>query len=868
MSNLINIKKNLLKDYIIKGVIGKGTFSEVKLGIDKKTKEKVAIKILEKNKITNTKDIIRIEREIDIIKSIDHINVIKVYKILQDPEKIYIIMEYCENGELFNRIIDEKKLPEEECSFFYYQLINGLEYIHSKQIIHRDLKPENLLLTKNDTLKIIDFGLSNYNTFDNLLSTPCGSPCYASPEMVTGEKYNGFMLDIWSSGIILYAMIYGTLPFQDGDNNTDLLFQNIQKCKIKFNKSECNLGVDLLKKILVPDPEKRYNISQIKIHPFYKKGKSIFLNNQKIIENDNIENNINNNVINSENNFIYKIMKNKINNTANKSLDTTKGLNLRCYNLTEEVPKNRVKSHNKTSSEDPGYKLFKKRVDTSIDKIDPIRNLTIKELKMNNNNFSVITENEFKKRKNKLNQDKMIRINMKGMVPNNISFKDVINDKENNQSTSRNINKQVNFPNNLSTKKVKKNSVKTKSNSKNLKISYLKNELSSSNDNSKIICNNKINNSKTNTSYYTYKSSRTTKENKRNTFDSYYNKNNSNNNIDKKREQINSIENIKRKKNLEMCQELNQSFVANNNIRSNKQPNNIINTYKIFYGDIPHKNKSQTNRFKKNNNISKLRSPEMKPKKNFLNHTNSLNQKKYNNQNEDEFSYPNNKYINNNSNNNYDNNYEKDYEVNYKNNYDNDYYGYNNKYNNNSIKIITENRFKNNSSKNTPKLTSLSRNPQKFNKNYNNNNLIVINNNIYNNTYNNNKIINVNYRNISFKKRDKLNSRETEEKVYEKNNYNSKRDNYRDYNNSRDINISYNEDYEKKKDIIYNFNQKDNKKKLLKLNTNVSKISTLGMINMFKANISTIPCFTIDMNNLNKNNDKYQKYYDAIKNKL
>ena len=265
---------DFLSEYNIKETIGKGTFSVVKLGINKKTKEKVAIKILKKKKITNKEDVERIEREISILKKLNHINVIKVYKINEDEEKYYIVMEYCENGELFHYIVENQRLEEDEGSFFYYQLINGLEYIHSENIVHRDLKPENLLLGKDNILKIIDFGLSNFCEPDNFLETPCGSPCYASPEMVCGDKYNGHMIDIWSTGIIIFAMLCGYLPFEDPDN--DVLFKKILKCKIIYPDYLSDTTIDLMKKILVVDPEKRITLNQIKQHPFYLKGKAIF----------------------------------------------------------------------------------------------------------------------------------------------------------------------------------------------------------------------------------------------------------------------------------------------------------------------------------------------------------------------------------------------------------------------------------------------------------------------------------------------------------------------------------------------------------------------------------------------------------------
>ena len=262
-----------LGDYIIKKTIGKGTFSKVKLGVHKETKQKVAIKILEKSAIVEKDDLERIIREMTILNQIDHINVIKVYDIYESEDNYLIIMEYCEGGELFNYIVKNQKLSEEETSFFFYQIINGVEYLHSKNIVHRDLKPENLLLCEGNILKIIDFGLSNFYN-GNYLSTPCGSPCYASPEMVSGNKYNGFNIDIWAIGIILFAMLCGYLPFEDDDN--DILFQKILECKLHYPSHLSPLAKDIMKKILVTNPEKRIKIPQIKKHKFYLMGKKLY----------------------------------------------------------------------------------------------------------------------------------------------------------------------------------------------------------------------------------------------------------------------------------------------------------------------------------------------------------------------------------------------------------------------------------------------------------------------------------------------------------------------------------------------------------------------------------------------------------------
>ena len=268
--------------YLIKKTLGKGSFGKVKLGIYLPNKEKVAIKIVDKRKIKEKDDLIRIKREFEMLSKFDHPNIILIVEIFETQNRYYSVMEYCEGGELFNYIVKKRYLSEEEASFFFYQLISGLEYLHSLGIVHRDLKPENLLLTQNNLLKIIDFGLSNYHdtNLDLLLGTPCGSPCYASPEMVSGERYDGYKIDIWSCGIILFAMLCGYLPFEGKEN--EILFHKILECKLNLPDYLSEEAKDMILKILVKDPDKRYSIEQIKNHPFYLKGKQIFNTNFEI----------------------------------------------------------------------------------------------------------------------------------------------------------------------------------------------------------------------------------------------------------------------------------------------------------------------------------------------------------------------------------------------------------------------------------------------------------------------------------------------------------------------------------------------------------------------------------------------------------
>ena len=267
--NSILYKDEQIGDFLIERKLGEGTFGKVRLGRHKLTKEEVAIKILEKSRIEYS-DVKRVKTEIKILKSLHHKNIIQLYSIFQTQNKLYLIMEYANGKELFDYIVKNKKLKEEEACKFYQQLISGIEYIHKLNIVHRDLKPENLLLDSNKNIKIVDFGLSNIYNNNQLLKTACGSPCYAAPEMIIGKYYKGINVDIWSSGIILFAMLCGYLPFEDEDN--EKLYRKITEGKFSYS-SNCHLSnnaKDLINHILCVDPDNRFNINDIKKHSWFK----------------------------------------------------------------------------------------------------------------------------------------------------------------------------------------------------------------------------------------------------------------------------------------------------------------------------------------------------------------------------------------------------------------------------------------------------------------------------------------------------------------------------------------------------------------------------------------------------------------------
>lgn len=259
--------------------LGEGTFGVVRLGIHSKTGEKVAVKILDKNKILEKKDRISIEREIKILKYLHHENIIQLYSSIQTKSSIFLIMEYAPGKELFDYITKKRRLSEFESSNFYLQVLSGINYLSKNNICHRDIKPENLLLNSSkNKIKIADFGLSIMYKNGELLKTACGSPSYASPEMLKGEKYDGLMSDIWSSGIVLYAMICGFLPFEDDSN--DKLYEKILIGKFEIPPFVSENAKDLIRRILVVNPNHRLKINQIIKHPWFKQfNDKISLNN-------------------------------------------------------------------------------------------------------------------------------------------------------------------------------------------------------------------------------------------------------------------------------------------------------------------------------------------------------------------------------------------------------------------------------------------------------------------------------------------------------------------------------------------------------------------------------------------------------------
>ena len=261
------INRKYIGQFVLGEKLGQGTFGVVVIGTHQITGEKVAVKILDKEKILQETDKSRLEREIKILKNMRHNNIVHLYDVKETPTSLYIIMEYICGKELFEYIIYNKKLSELEACKLYQQIISGIEYLGKIKVVHRDIKPENLLLDNKNNIKIVDFGLSNSYPKNELLTTACGSPCYAAPEMINGEKYYGLKADIWSSGIVLYAMLCGYLPFEEADN--EKLYKKITEGKFKTPNFLSDSAKDFLHRILTTDPKNRITIPQMKKHPWF-----------------------------------------------------------------------------------------------------------------------------------------------------------------------------------------------------------------------------------------------------------------------------------------------------------------------------------------------------------------------------------------------------------------------------------------------------------------------------------------------------------------------------------------------------------------------------------------------------------------------
>ncbi|KAL8802726.1 MAG: hypothetical protein Q9182_003624 [Xanthomendoza sp. 2 TL-2023] len=292
--------------YILGKTLGEGEFGKVKLGWRRDGSVQVAVKLIRREALGgNPSRLPKIYREINILRELSHPNIVRLHEMTETEKYIGIVLEYASGGELFDYILLHRYLKDNAARKLFAQLISGVGYLHKKGIVHRDLKLENLLLDRNKNIIITDFGFANtfnpqdqleeeieYNLTNrefvkrqglehvqsngmrrgDLMQTSCGSPCYAAPELVvTDSLYTGRKVDVWSCGVILYAMLAGYLPFDDdpanpeGDN-INLLYKYIVSTPLTFPEYVTPHARDLLRRILVPDPRKRADLFEVARH--------------------------------------------------------------------------------------------------------------------------------------------------------------------------------------------------------------------------------------------------------------------------------------------------------------------------------------------------------------------------------------------------------------------------------------------------------------------------------------------------------------------------------------------------------------------------------------------------------------------------
>ena len=263
-------KQQVVGPYIVQRVIGGGTTGKVKLGYHKETGDQVAIKIISKSAFDEKPNLqVKVRREIALMKVVKHPNILSLVDVFESSRHLYIVVEYAQRGELFDFIVERGNLVEDVAIDFFRQIVLAIEYLHSHGICHRDLKPENILLDRNNRIKVADFGFARW-VRSSIAETSCGSPHYAAPEVIRGVPYDGKQADIWSMGVILYALLAGYLPFDDP--SVRVLLHKVKKGAFEMPPDFPADIADMIRRMITVDPTKRITIDQLKAHPGFRRG--------------------------------------------------------------------------------------------------------------------------------------------------------------------------------------------------------------------------------------------------------------------------------------------------------------------------------------------------------------------------------------------------------------------------------------------------------------------------------------------------------------------------------------------------------------------------------------------------------------------
>ena len=280
-------------DYTFHSLLGKGSFATVYRAIHDPTGKEVAIKSFKKSILVSEDDIGSFKNETSILKQIDHPLIAPCYQIFENKDHFFLVMELLPNGSLLQYINDSGGLTEAVARKIFSQIVNAVDYIHNNlHVVHRDLKAENILMDTYNNIRLIDFGLSKtFSPQAPLLNTVCGSPAYAAPELIQGKPYTS-SADIWSIGVILYAMVCGVLPFDD-DNYT-MQLHKVVTTEPEYPTSLSPILIELLKMLLQKDPNARITLEQLKQHPWvsHPYGKVVFNDDFNLINLQDIDQNV------------------------------------------------------------------------------------------------------------------------------------------------------------------------------------------------------------------------------------------------------------------------------------------------------------------------------------------------------------------------------------------------------------------------------------------------------------------------------------------------------------------------------------------------------------------------------------------------
>ena len=257
-------------EYEIKGTIGEGAFGVVRLAYRPDLDIYYACKIIPRARLCRPGDAARFEREIRILQQLRHPRIVQLYDLRDDERNLYVMEEYCPNGELFAHIVTQRGIEEPKAQVYFKHILEGVSFVHGNNIAHRDLKPENILIDSTGQAKICDFGLGKYVGESGLTQTPCGSPVYVAPEVLSDweEDYDAKRADCWSLGVLLFAMVTGNYPWQSRNQNE--LFREIRRGEFAIPQTMSAGCADLVRKLMTLDVGARLTAAQALEHPWIK----------------------------------------------------------------------------------------------------------------------------------------------------------------------------------------------------------------------------------------------------------------------------------------------------------------------------------------------------------------------------------------------------------------------------------------------------------------------------------------------------------------------------------------------------------------------------------------------------------------------